>query len=134
MTVKLVGLTFGSAPRIAGIRSGDLIAIDIDNPPAAMKDWRIAITGQAVLFISPPGWEPRNATTPSARNQKGPRVVHEAARSDVFLQWESDDGDATALSKAIAKYESGPLGWKPAPVESDKPILAQIPAGQVGDA
>lgn len=133
MAVKLVGLTFGAAPRIAGIRSGDLIAIDVDKPTAALKDWRISIRGQTVLFISPPGWTPASATVPSKRDPKGPCVVHEVPRAEVFLQWESD-GDVDAIVKGIAKYDTQPLGWMPAPVASDKPILAQIPAGQVGDA
>ena len=34
----------------------------------------------------------------------------------------------------VIAFESTPLGWKPAPVEPEKSILSQIPAGQIGDA
>lgn len=132
MSIKLTGISFGVTPRIPGVRSGDLAAIDCDNPSAALKDWRIILRPQSVFFISPPGWLPNNAGRPNERDPKGPIIVHEVPRTEAYLQWQSDE-DLEAFFKVTNKYESQPLGWKPAPVEAPRSILSQIPANQLGD-
>ncbi len=141
MSIKLTGVSFGVTPRVPGVRSGDLAAIDCDNPPSSLKDWRIAVRNQSVFFISPPGWLPANAGRPRDRDPQGPSVVHEVPRSEAYLQWQFEgaswDAEAPVLDtyfKDVNKHTTPPLGWKPAPIETDKPILPQIPAGQVGDA
>ncbi len=135
MSVKLHGISFGTTPRIPGVRPGDLAAIDCDNPSGALRDWKIIVRSQSIFIVSPPGWLPSNASQPSQRNPKGAVVVHEVPRSEVYLEWRSDELlDMETFLKSTAKHETPPLGWKPAPIETDKPILAQIPQGQVGDA
>lgn len=134
MPVKLTGFSFGITPRLPGLRQSDIVSVECDNPAPPMKDWRVIVRGQSVFFVSPPGWNNATKTTPQDRDPKGPVVVHEVARTDVHLHWSSDENDAEAIAKATNKFESMPLGWKPAPIAPDKPILSQIPAGQVGDA
>lgn len=132
--IKLAGLTFGETPRIAGLRSVDLITIDCDNPSPPMRDWRIIVRGPSIFLISPPGWTTATQTRPADRDPKGPVVVHEVPRASVFLQWQSDDTDPNAVIQATSKHETPPLGFKPAPIEPAKSILSQIPIGQTGDA
>lgn len=133
MSIKLTGISFGVTPRIPGVRSGDLAAVDCDNPSTALAGWRIILRQQSVFFISPPGWLPANAGRPSERDAAGPVIVHEVPRSEAYLQWQDTDGDVEAFLKFTSKYESQPLGWKPAPFEAPRSILAQIPANQLGD-
>ncbi len=135
MAIRLTGFSFGVTPRIPGVRSGDIASInDVSNPPAALKDWRLAVRGGAVFFISPPGWTPANQTRPKDQDPAGPVIVHEIPRSEIYLQWDSDENDVEIIAKTVNKFESKPFGWKPAPIVDDKPILEQIPPGQTGDA
>jgi hypothetical protein len=130
---KLKAITFDRAPKIPGIRAGDLSSFECDNPPATLRDWKIVLRGASLYFISPPGWKVGDLR-PQARDAKGSIIVHEVPRDDAFLQWAAaDDADVEAVLKG-GKYESEPLGYKPVPVEADKPLLAQIPPGQLGDA
>lgn len=130
--MKLKKITFDHVPSLPGIRAGDLSTIDCA-APGVLKDWRIILRGPSMFLVSPPGWtlnEARNAR----RDPKGPVQMYEVARSNVYFQWEAaDDLDIEAVLKG-GKYESEPLGFKPTPIEDDKPILAQIPPSQIGDA
>jgi hypothetical protein len=134
MAVKLTGFSFGTTPRLPGLRVSDITSVECDNPAAPLKDWKVVIRGQSVFFISPPGWNNATKTSPQDRDPRGPVVVHQIQLKDVHLHWSSDESDPDVISKATSKYDSMPLGWKPAPIVCDKPILAQIPAGQTGDA
>lgn len=131
--MKLKSVTFDRVPKLPGVRAGDLSSLDCDNPPVPLRDWKIMLRGQVVYLVSPPGWTPGETRNPE-RDSKGPRVVYEMPRANVYLHWLTvDDLDVEALMKG-GKWESEPLGWKPAVVEADKPILAQVPPGQMGDA
>lgn len=131
---KLKKITFDRAPKWPGIRAGDLTTLDCDNPPTQLCDWKIVLRGQTVYFVSPPGWTVGENRATRQRDPKAPSVVYEAPRDGVFLEWHATgEADIEALMKG-GKFESDPLGWKPLPVEADKPILAQIPPGQMGDA
>jgi hypothetical protein len=130
--MKLKQVTFDRVPKLPGIRPGDLTTLDCANP-GVLKDWRIILRGQSMYLVSPVGWT-HNENRGTRRDPKGPVTMYEIPRADVFLQWDvADEAEIEAVLKG-GKYESEPLGFKPALVEADKPILAQIPANQVGDA
>jgi hypothetical protein len=130
--MKLKKITFARVPALPGIRAGDLSSLDCDNP-GVLKDWRLVLRGPSVFLISPAGWGP-SENRGTKRDPKGPVTMYEIPRVDVFLQWAAgDEADIEAVLKG-GRYDSEPLGWKPTPVESDKPILSQIPASQLGDA
>lgn len=130
---KLKAITFGTSPRIPGLRAGDLVTIECDNPPQALKDWVVILRGTSVYLVSPPGWT-QHETRASKRDPKGPITTHEIPRADTYLSWAIvDEADLEALLKG-GKYQTEPLGFKPVVVDADKPILEQIPPGQLGDA
>lgn len=131
--MKLKKIVFDRVPKLPGIRAGDLTSLDCDNP-GPLKDWRIILRGPAMYLISPAGWT-HTENRGVQRNPLGPSVVYEIPRTDVFLQWEASDAiDIETVLKG-GKYESEPLGAKPAlVVDAGKSILSQIPASQVGDA
>lgn len=129
--MKLLSITFGTIPRIPGLRPSDTGHIDCDKPPGALQDWRVTVRGQQVFFISPPGWQPGQAA--KLRATEGPITVHEVPRAEIFFAWSGTAEELEGLIKG-GKYESPPFGWKPPIVTDGKPILEQIPAGQVGDA
>ena len=129
--MKLVSITFGTIPRLPGLRPSDTAHIDCDKPPEALRDWRISIRGQQAFFISPPGWQ--RDLNAKVRDAKGAVTVYEIPRAEMFLQWSGDAAEVEGVLQAV-KFDSEPFGGRPAPVAADKPILAQIPAGQVGDA
>lgn len=130
--MKLTQIMFDRTPKMPGVRAGDLSTLDCANP-GSLKDWRVVLRGQSVFFVSPPGWK-ANENRITTRDPKGPVTVYEVPRTDVFFQWEAaDEADIEAVLKG-GKYESEPLGFKPPVLNADKPILAQIPPSQVGDA
>lgn len=131
--MKLISITWGTTPRLPGLRASDTGRIECDNPNAPLKDWRVAVRGSQIFFTSPPGW---SKDTSAKRDPNGARTVFgPIPTSDVYLEWQADtDADVTALVKGKIEYDSQPFGWRPAPIESDRPILSQIPPGQMGDA
>jgi hypothetical protein len=130
--MKLVSISFNSIPRMPGIRPGELCTIDCAKPKEGLTGWRVSIRGQQVFFISPAGWTSDNSNR--KRDPNGPATIFEIPRTEVLFNWQADDAaDVEAVLKS-GKYESPPFGWKPAEVVADKPILAQVPVGQLGDA
>jgi hypothetical protein len=132
---KLKCITFDRCPKHPRHpRRRPVRPLDLDNPPSSLKDWKLVLRGGSMYLISPPGWTTQESRA-NMRNPNGPSVVHEIPRTDAFLHWITNDAaDLDALFKNGGKYESQPLGWKPAPVEDDKPILSQIPPSDIGDA
>jgi hypothetical protein len=128
--MRLCNITFGSIPRLPGLRPVDLGKIECDKPTEALRGWRLILRGTQAFFVSPPGWVPDQSE--KRRDPKGPITVYEMARAEVLLHWQGDDADLEAVFKT-SKYESPPFGWHPAPVATDKPFLEQIPPSQVGD-
>lgn len=131
-SLKLVGITFYETPIVPGLRAGAWSSLKCDEPVGSLMGWRIVVQGQIVVFVSPPGWAPANASYPHLRDPKGPMRIFELPKSTMCLEWSGDESAIEAIRKG-GKYETMPLGWKPAPVVDDKPILAQIPS-QLGDA
>ncbi len=129
--MRLATITFGTIPRLPGLRPADLGKVDCDKPGAALDGWRLILRGTQAYFVSPPGWTADQSE--KHRNPKGPVTIYEMARSEVLLHWVGADEDLETVFKT-GKYESPPFGWRPAPVTPDKPILAQVPPGQTGDA
>ena len=131
--MKLISITWSSTPRMPGLRPTDLGKIDCDNPNGAMKDWRVSVRGSQLYFISPPGWlkDQSAKRDPSGR----PTVFGPIPVSDVYLEWivESPE-DLDKLLAGKMTFDSPPFGWRPTPIVTDKPILDQIPPGQMGDA
>lgn len=132
--MKLASITWGSTPRMPGLRPTDTGRIDCDNPNGPLKDWRVVIRGSQIFFVSPPGWNRDQSI--KTRDPQGPRVVFgPVTTNDVYLEWVAEsEQEVQALVKGKMEYESPPFGWRPAPIVTDKPILDQIPAGQMGDA
>ena len=128
--IKLKSVSFESSPRLPGIRAGD--TIDCDNPRDHLKNWRVMVRGTIVYFVSPPGWHPSQPK--SQWDPNGPATICDIPRDTVFLCWLANDAAEVETVLKGGKFESTPLGWKPAPVEPEKSILSQIPAGQIGDA
>lgn len=155
--IKLVSVNFTTTPRMPGLCPTDLGSFTTEKPGDALKNWRIVIRGGQVFFVSPPGWTPDQSSRSRGRlKSEGTITVHgPVALSEVYLEWrvvpepspidpknptkEQEPFDVRAareldlLYKGIGKYESEPFGFEPAPVMADKPILEQIPAGQMGD-
>ena len=135
--MKLISITWCATPRLPGLSASDIGKINCQNPGDAIRNWKLMIRGSQVYFVSPAGWSRDHSlrravdTTPA-----GPTTVYgPIPLSDIKLEWSLDDpGELDSLFKVINKYESEPFGWKPAPVAGDKPILAQIPPAQLGDA
>ena len=132
--MKLISISWSSTPRMPGLRSSDVQRIDCDKPTAALEGWRVAIRGSQIYFISPPGWIRDQSV--KTRDSLGPRVVFgPIPTSEVYLEWLAEtEMDVNALLKGKLEFESPPFGWRPAPIVTDRPILDQIPPGQVGDA
>jgi hypothetical protein len=130
--VKLLSISFGTTPRLPSLRPTELGRIDCLKPSEALKNWRLILRGQQAFFVSPPGWVPDLSI--HRHDPNGPVTVHELPRAELLLQWQATDAKDLEDVFKSGKYESPPFGWTPAPVEADKPILAQVPAGQMGDA
>lgn len=134
--MKLISITWSSTPRLPGLRPTDVGRVECDKPGTALEGWRAVVRGPQIFFVSPAGWNRDQSI--KTRDVLGPRTVFgPIPMSDVYLEWcaESEADTATLLKPGNKiEFESPPFGWKPAPIVSDKPILEQIPAGQMGDA
>lgn len=128
--MRLIHITFGNTPRLPGLRPVDLGKIDCERPGAALTGWRLILRGTQAFFVSPPGWVADQSE--KKRDPKGPIIIYEMARAEILLHWSGAEAELDEVFKT-SKYESPPFGWQPAPVVTDKPFLAQIPANQVGD-
>lgn len=129
--MKLNTISFKAIPKMPGVRPGDLCTIETAKPVDALKDWRVSIRGQQVFFISPPGWVVDRSIR--VRDMKGPVTIFEIPRAECVFGWSCTPDEVEAALKS-GKYDSEPFGFAPTPVSADKPILEQIPAGQMGDA
>lgn len=126
--LRLSKLTFEKAPRIPGVRPGDISSVDLDNPAGSLLGWTIAVRTGYVYFISPPGWTQQNATSPHVRDPKGTIEIHEVPRANVYLHWAGAAEDVETVLKG-GKFDTLPLGPKPTPVTTPvASILAQLPA------
>lgn len=130
--MKLVSITFGTTPRLPGLRPSDTGHIPCDNP-GAMKGWKLAIRGNHVYFISPKGWQ---RSSEAKKDAAGPVTVFGPfAVGDVYFEWQCpDEVQLKKLLDGKLTWESPEFGWTPTPVVPGQSILAQVPAGQMGDA
>ncbi len=129
--MRLANITFGSIPRLPGLRPADLGKIDCDRPGPALMGWRLVLRGTQAFFVSPPGWVQDQSER--KRDPKGPITVYEMARAEVLLHWHGTE-DGLEMIYKTGKWESPPFGWRPAEVEANKPILGQVPVSEMGDA
>ena len=131
--MKLISITWRNVPRMAGLRAGDTVRIDCDTPPSPLKDWKAVVRGSQIFFVSPAGWSRDQSV--KTRDTSGQRVAFgPIALSEACLEWCAEsDADVAALIDGKLKHDSPPFGWRPAPILTDKPILDQIPQGQMGD-
>lgn len=129
--MKLISVTFGTTPRLPGLRPAETGHIECDKPSDALRNWKLHIRGQSLFFVSPPGW--LRDQSARQRDAKGPSIVFgPVPLSDVFLQWQATADELETLFKG-GKFETPPFGWQPAPVTSEKSLLEQIPPSQLGD-
>lgn len=128
--LKLKAVTFDRAPRLPGIRAGDLSMLDCDNP-GSLTGWRIVLRGPAMFLISPPGWT-SSENRATKRDSKGPMTVYEIPRSGVFFQWAVGSAEDMENVLKSGKWESEPLG--PKPVAAPAEAATKIPASEMGDA
>lgn len=130
--MKLASLSFKAIPRLPGIRPGDLVTIECDKPPEALKGWRVSIRGQQVFLISPPGWDRDRSI--KVRDANGPATIFEIPRAEVLFVWSCAADEVEMVLKG-GKHDSEPFGPPPAPmtIDAEKSILAQIPPNEIGD-
>lgn len=110
MALKLYSITFEKSPRIPGLRPGDMITIECENPIGAMKGWRALLRGPSLFLVSPPGWKPNTISTGSQFGE--PSLIHEVPRSSCYFHWVGDDADVDK----VGKFSTPPFGKPEAPV------------------
>lgn len=130
--MKITGITWSTSPRLPGLRASDINKIDCAQP-GALKDWRVVIRGSQVFFVSPLGWKRDQSVK---RDPAGPTVVFgPIPMSELYIEWQiDDDKELATLLAGKLQYESEPFGFTAVPLDESKPILEQIPPGQMGDA
>lgn len=109
--MKLKTITFDKAPKIAGVRPGELGEINCENPTVPLRGWRAVIKGAQFALVSPPGW--KSSGTPREWDKQGPVTVWEMPRSQCFLQWLADSETTTpdTIMATLAKgFISEPFG------------------------
>ena len=134
MTLKLDSITFETAPRLPGIRPGDMSTIDCENPNTPLIGWRAMLRGGPLFLVSPKGWKPGSKAPDWDPN--GPAVIHEVARSHCFFHWSGSVEDIDTIAKG--KFETPPFGKvlpvSVQPTEGKRGILSQLDPSQMGDA
>lgn len=113
----LKSIAFTKAPKVQGLRFGELSELSCEDPPAALKGWQAIVRGSSLVLVSPPGWAPNNhAGTP-----KGVRKIHEVPRNNCFLAFEGDLDDVKAVMDLSKTFTSPPFGT----VEQAKEIKSE---------
>ncbi len=132
--MKLISITWSTVPRLPGLRPSDTGRIECERSGTALDGWRASVRGTQLYLISPNGWNRDQSV--KTRDLTAPRTVFGPIPvADVYLEWSATtEADVTALLDGKLKFDSDVFGFRPASIESDKPILAQIPPGQLGDA
>lgn len=130
--MKITGITWSTTPRLPGLRASEVNKIDVAQP-GALKDWRVLIRGSQVYFVSPVGWHRDQS---KKRDPNGSTTVFgPIPMSELYIEWQIDnDKELVALLAGKLTYDSEPFGFTPAVLDPTKPILDQIPPGQMGDA
>lgn len=114
--MKLVVITFKTAPNIPGVRAADLATIRLNNPGSQLLGWKVLLRGPSLFFVSPPGWKAPGRHTEGTDLQ----TIHEVPRINTFLYWE---GTADEIAN-VTKYDSPPFGPEPEPVVA--PVVAPV--------
>jgi hypothetical protein len=104
MAIKLASITFQHAPRIPGLRSGDIVTIECENPSGSMRGWRALLRGPSLFLVSPPGWNPRDQDRVGKFGD--PTLIHEVPRATCYFHWIGEDKDV----EKVAKFDSPPFG------------------------
>lgn len=104
--MRLAQITFLSAPPCPGLRPGNLISINCDDPPVPLRGWILHVRTAFVYLVSPPGW--RVGVNEDQWDPKGERRMFEISRPSVVLSW---GGDVPEL-EGVAKFTSEPFGKK----------------------
>lgn len=127
----LVTVTFTEAPRLPGVRAGDMSSIDCEKPHESLKHWRLAIRGASVFLISPPGW--KQGKKWHEWDVNGRSVVHEFPRALCVFQWSGMPEIVETIVKG--KYDS-PMFGGPVPVvdKTVAPTEPEIDPKDLGDA
>lgn len=128
---SLVTITFTEAPRLPGVRAGDMTSIECDKPHESLKHWRIAVRGASVFFISPPGWKQGKKSHEWDAN--GRSTIHEVPRTLCVFQWHGSPDAIETLIKG--KYDS-PMFGGPIPVvdKSAPAVEPELDSKDLGDA
>ncbi len=141
--MKLNSITFMQTPRIPGLRPGELNEMTLENPPEALRGWRLEIRGASVFLISPPGWTRNTPCKASdmadydARYGKStaPSTIHEVPRMNCFLHWAGNAGEVEKIGKTFLTQPLGVPEFAPAPPEQAKPnLLSALGNKDLGDA
>lgn len=134
--MKLKSITFAVAPRIPGVRPGDLGTIDCLNPTTPMRGWRVFVKGSILLLVSPLGW--KSGKNPREWDREsGLYQMYEIPRANCYLQWESNDSNIDATMKTLAQgFVSDTFGKPFDASEFEQPKAAQKPVNpaELGDA
>ncbi len=131
MTIKLVSITFENAPRVPGVRPGDMSTIQCENPNQTLVGWRAVIRGAMLFLVSPKGWKPGSKTHEWDASE--PAVIHEIPRTHCFMHWEGELADIDAVL-AKGKFETPAFGPVTPVIAPGKSLLAQLDPSQIGDA
>jgi hypothetical protein len=132
--LKLVSITFENAPRLPGIRPGDLSTLECEKPNTPMIGWRAIIRAGAIFLVSPRGW--KSGRHPKEWNSDEPSVIHEIPRANCYLHWAGDSSDIESMLKT--KFETPPFGPPIPPPDVEIPsrggLLAGLDPKDMGDA
>lgn len=116
--MKLVVITFKTAPNIPGVRAADLATIRLNNPGSQLLGWKVLLRGPSLFFVSPPGWKAPGRHTEGTDLQ----TIHEVPRINTFLYWEGTTDEIAS----VTKYDSPPFGPETEPVVA--PVIEAKPS------
>lgn len=102
---RVAKISFQCAPLPGGPNVAGIGAVDTDKPHTVLDGFSIAVRGGVVFLISPPGWG--LGISVHERKPDGPRRVFEIPRTQVLIQWETDD--ASAIDKAMQRADTPPM-------------------------
>ncbi len=128
--IKLQSITFENAPKLPGLRPGEMTTLKLEEPNDNLVGWRAILRGSVLFLVSPAGYKIGGKA--SERDASGPCTIHEVPRSNCYFTWVGAVDDLAGMLKG---FESPPFG-RPTPVVHVSPedggATAITPVGPQG--
>lgn len=125
--MKLVSITFKTAPNIPGLRAGAPCTLVCDNPFEPMTGWIATVRSGSLILTSPRGWKQGGDYRRKPIVTDVNCVMHQVPLQDCNLQWLGTPSEIDEIGKKpfVSSPFEKPTGVVEVTDESPPSLLSQ---------